>query len=103
SLAEISARAIPAVLVPFPHATADHQTMNARSYVDAGCALCIADDQVDTPQFESALCRLIEGESMRASMTTAARGLNAADAASLLADAVERAATSRARTRGTEG
>lgn len=103
SLAEISARAIPAVLVPFPHATADHQTMNARSYVDAGCALCIADDQVDTPQFESALCRLIEDESMRASMTAAARGLNAADAASLLADAVERAASSRARTRGAEG
>ncbi|WP_124061078.1 undecaprenyldiphospho-muramoylpentapeptide beta-N-acetylglucosaminyltransferase [Gordonibacter sp. Marseille-P4307] len=95
SLAEIAARAIPAVLVPFPHATADHQTMNARSYVEAGCALLIADDEVDGPKFESAVCRLVEDGSMRASMTAAARNLNAADAASLLADEVERAVESR--------
>lgn len=39
SLAEISARCIPAILVPFPFATADHQTTNARSYVQAGCSV----------------------------------------------------------------
>ena len=36
SLAEISARHIPALLVPFPYATEDHQTMNARACVEAG-------------------------------------------------------------------
>ena len=36
SLAEISARALPALLVPFPFATEDHQTMNAQACVEAG-------------------------------------------------------------------
>ena len=48
SLAEISARAIPALLVPFPHATEDHQTKNAQAYVDAGCAYLLPDDRVAT-------------------------------------------------------
>ena len=49
SLAEVSARAIPAVLVPFPYATENHQTTNARAYVDAGCAHMISDADVETP------------------------------------------------------
>ncbi len=47
SLAEISARAIPALLVPFPFATEDHQTTNARAYVEAGCAYMLADADVE--------------------------------------------------------
>lgn len=39
SLAEISARRIPALLVPFPYATADHQTTNAKAYVERGASL----------------------------------------------------------------
>ena len=36
SIAEIAALAVPSLLVPYPHATADHQTTNARFLVDAG-------------------------------------------------------------------
>jgi len=36
SLAELSAVGRPAVLVPFPHATDNHQEFNARALVDAG-------------------------------------------------------------------
>ena len=92
SLAEISARALPALLVPFPFATEDHQTTNARSYVDAGCAYMIADDQVETPEFERLVCSLIEDAQVRSAMTEAAHKLKTRDAAALLADIVEEAA-----------
>lgn len=92
SLAEISARAIPAVLVPFPYATEDHQTTNARAYVDAGCAYMIADADVETPEFGELVFRLVDDASVRASMSAAARAQKTADAAAALADVVMRAA-----------
>lgn len=92
SLAEISARAIPALLVPFPYATDDHQTTNAQSYVDAGCAYMIADDQVETPEFERLVCSLIEDASVRKSMSEAARNQKTRDAAALLAEIVTQVA-----------
>lgn len=92
SLAEISARAIPALLVPFPYATEDHQTTNAQAYVDAGCAYMIADADVESPEFARLAMTLIEDASVRESMTAAAREQKTADAACALADAVMAAA-----------
>lgn len=92
SLAEISARQIPALLVPFPYATADHQTVNARSYVEAGAALMCADADVETPEFSDKLFRLAEDAALRDSMRQAALGFDTANAAQKLADVVEAAA-----------
>ena len=92
SLAEISARAIPAVLVPFPYATADHQTTNAAAYVEAGCARMIPDDQVETPQFARLVTELIDDAALRESMTAAAKSQNTANAAAAVADIVMQAA-----------
>ena len=93
SLAEISARAIPALLVPFPYATEDHQTMNARSCVEAGAAYMVADDAVEGPEFKKLLCELIEDEGLRGRMAAAARAQKTKDAAGLLADVVIKAAS----------
>ena len=93
SLAEISARAIPALLVPFPFATEDHQTTNARAYVDAGCAYMIADSDVETPEFAELVKRLVDDADVRASMREAARAQKTADAACALADVVMRCAS----------
>lgn len=92
SLAEISARAIPAILVPFPFATADHQTTNARAYVDAGCARMMADDSLETPEFKAMVKEFIEDESLRQSMHESALAQETADAARRLADVVMEAA-----------
>ena len=92
SLAEISARAIPAVLVPFPYATEDHQTTNARAYVDAGCAYMIPDAEVDGPEFARMVRTLIEDAGVRESMAAAARAQKTANAAFALADVVMKAA-----------
>ena len=95
SLAEISARALPALLVPFPYATEDHQTMNARACVEAGAAYLVADAEVEGPKFEQLLRSLIEDADVRARMAAAARAQKTKDAAGLLADAVMDAASKR--------
>ena len=92
SLAEISALAIPALLVPFPFATEDHQTTNAKAYVEAGCAYMIPDDEVEGPEFERLLFNLVEDAQVREDMAAAARAQKTRDAVHLLADEVERAA-----------
>lgn len=88
SLAEISALQIPALLVPFPFATANHQATNAREYVEAGAAFTIDDDQVETPAFTELLTRLVDDAQVRNDMKRAAATFETQDAAAKLADVV---------------
>lgn len=43
---ELAAAGTPSVLVPYPHATADHQTLNARWFADGGGAVVVPDAEV---------------------------------------------------------
>lgn len=43
TLAEIAATAVPAVMIPYPHATDDHQRLNAEPFVAAGAARMIVE------------------------------------------------------------
>ena len=92
AVAEIAAKAVPSILVPYPFATADHQTTNARYLVDAGAAIMLPDDDIDTPAFRSDLLALVDGADRRAQMAAAAKGLGQDRAAAALADQVESAA-----------
>lgn len=96
SVAEIAALAVPSVLVPYPFATADHQTTNARYLVDAGAAVLIPDEKIDTPEFEDDLLGLVDDPARRQAMRDAARGLAQDKAALALADQVESAAALKA-------
>jgi UDP-N-acetylglucosamine--N-acetylmuramyl-(pentapeptide) pyrophosphoryl-undecaprenol N-acetylglucosamine transferase len=42
--AEIALLGKPSILIPYPHATDDHQRHNARTFVDAGAAVLLEDD-----------------------------------------------------------
>jgi UDP-N-acetylglucosamine--N-acetylmuramyl-(pentapeptide) pyrophosphoryl-undecaprenol N-acetylglucosamine transferase len=42
TLFELMAMGKPAILVPYPYAANDHQTLNARTLVDAGAAMMVA-------------------------------------------------------------
>ncbi len=92
SLAEISARAIPALLVPFPYATEDHQTTNALAWVEAGCAYMMPDNELDSFEFKDKLMRLIDSPELRDQMRSAALSQETANAAANLADVVMAAA-----------
>ena len=81
---ELAAAGTPSVLVPYPHATADHQTLNARHFERGGGAVVVADDELDrVPASSTSLLsdpeRLAE---MRGSMLALARP----DAADVIAD-----------------
>ena len=92
SVAEIAALAVPSMLVPYPFATADHQTTNARYLVDAGAAVLLPDEKIDTSEFEDDLLDLVDDPARRQAMRDAARGLAQDKAALALADQVESAA-----------
>ena len=44
---ELAAAGLPAVLVPYPHATGDHQTKNARHFERAGGAVVVSEDELE--------------------------------------------------------
>lgn len=89
SIAEIAALAVPSLLVPYPLATGDHQTTNARFLVDAGAAELVADDDLDAPGFRELVLSLVDDSDRRSAMRQAARNLAQDLASTHLADQVE--------------
>lgn len=84
SLAEISARKIPALIIPFPFATDNHQEKNAKSYVEAGAAYLIKDSEIGNPIFEKYLFDIIENPETREAMKLAASKFDTSRAAEKL-------------------
>lgn len=70
TLAEIIAVGKPAILVPYPYAAEDHQTMNAITLQEAGAAILVSDSEVNN-NLLSTLFSLMENESQRLEMTNA--------------------------------
>ena len=91
SIAEIAARCVPSVLVPYPFATENHQAINAHYLVDAGGALLVEDAALDDPAFPRTLLELLDDPAQLAEMRSRLDGLGGAAAAARLADAVEQA------------
>lgn len=89
SIAEIAARSVPALLVPYPYATGDHQTVNAKTLTDTGGAVLLRDNELDAQIFEDTLYGLIGSEERRQQMHMQLKSLGSAQAAARLADLVE--------------
>jgi UDP-N-acetylglucosamine--N-acetylmuramyl-(pentapeptide) pyrophosphoryl-undecaprenol N-acetylglucosamine transferase len=81
SVFEIAAHGLPAILVPYPHAAADHQTTNARWMADAGAAVVIADAELSGARLRTELSELLGDRERMAAMAAAAGGLARPDAA----------------------
>lgn len=88
TLAELAAWGIPAVLVPYPYATADHQTANARALERAGAAVVVPESELSTERLETALGPLLDDPRVRETMAAASRRLGRPDAAARVADHV---------------
>lgn len=59
SLSEIEASGIASILIPYPHAAADHQRKNARYMVEQGAALYLEDHDVNEKTLLESLTLLI--------------------------------------------
>lgn len=84
---ELAAVGLPAILVPSPFVTADHQTANARHLVAAGGAVLVPDAELDGARLAAEVDRLLADDARRAAMSEAmhafARPGAAADIAAL--------------------
>ncbi|HEY6759345.1 MAG TPA: undecaprenyldiphospho-muramoylpentapeptide beta-N-acetylglucosaminyltransferase [Baekduia sp.] len=95
SIFEVAAAGLPAVLVPYPHAAADHQTANARWMADAGAAVVVRDEEVSAQKLDEVVRGLLGDPARLAAMAEASRGLARPDAARDIAREVLAAAEGR--------
>jgi UDP-N-acetylglucosamine--N-acetylmuramyl-(pentapeptide) pyrophosphoryl-undecaprenol N-acetylglucosamine transferase len=92
SVFEIAAAGRPSVLIPYPHATADHQTANARYLAEAGAAVVIPDVDLTPARLAQEVGRLLADPGRLAMMGRAAAALARPEAAATIASEVLRAA-----------
>jgi len=88
SIFEIAAAGKPAILVPYPHASADHQTANARWMEQAGAAIVVPDAELTAARLGSEVGGLLGDPSRLVAMAGASAALARPDAAQAVTDAV---------------
>jgi undecaprenyldiphospho-muramoylpentapeptide beta-N-acetylglucosaminyltransferase len=86
---EIAAARLPAVLVPSPFVTGDHQTANARWLAEAGGAVLVPDGELSGSRLATELDALLADDDRRRAMAEAAGSLARPDAAGAIADLLE--------------
>lgn len=91
-IAELTARGVPSVLVPYPFAAANHQEMNARAIAAAGAARMILDRELTAERLLSVLAELLSEDAKLKRMAKAAKKLGRPKAADEIASRVIRLA-----------
>ncbi|MBQ7503211.1 undecaprenyldiphospho-muramoylpentapeptide beta-N-acetylglucosaminyltransferase [bacterium] len=84
TLAEITAKGLPSILVPYPHAAENHQEANARILESKGAAIVILDKDVEK-ELPAALLPLLSDEMRLRRMGAASRTLGCPEAAKSVA------------------
>jgi UDP-N-acetylglucosamine--N-acetylmuramyl-(pentapeptide) pyrophosphoryl-undecaprenol N-acetylglucosamine transferase len=92
SIFEIAAHGVPAILIPYPHASADHQMANAEWMARAGAATVIADGDLTPERLAQEIGRLLADRPLLAAMASASKGLARPEAARQVAAEVLEAA-----------
>ena len=88
TLAELAASGRPAVLIPFPNATDDHQRKNAMVLANAGAAMCIDERDLSGAGLASAIVGLAADRPTLAKMSDAMRRFARPDAARRIVDRI---------------
>ena len=90
SVAELAALGKPAILVPYPYATADHQRKNARWMVDGGAALQVDDAALGGDLLGGLVTELLGDAGRLAAMAAASAALGRPDATGRGVDEIEK-------------
>ena len=96
SIFELAQYGLPSVLIPYPHASADHQTTNARWMERAGAAVVIVDAELTPERLRREVDAIALDPQRRHQMAEASRGLARPDAAKDIAAEVLAAAAASA-------
>ncbi len=86
TVAELAIMGTPAILIPLPIATRDHQSANAGELADLGAAVVIPDADLDAAALVEAVDGLLGDPARLASMSAAARAAARPDAAAAVVE-----------------
>jgi UDP-N-acetylglucosamine--N-acetylmuramyl-(pentapeptide) pyrophosphoryl-undecaprenol N-acetylglucosamine transferase len=86
SLFEIAAHGRPAILVPYPHAAADHQMANARWMAEAGAAVVVPDGELSAARLARETAALLADTQRLRALAAASSRLGRPAAAREVAD-----------------
>lgn len=92
TLAEITARGIPAILVPYPFATGDHQYHNARSLEEQGAAVLIKESELTPIRLLEEITKIAGDPSVQRSFAEQSLRLGRPDAGEVIVAALLQAA-----------
>jgi UDP-N-acetylglucosamine--N-acetylmuramyl-(pentapeptide) pyrophosphoryl-undecaprenol N-acetylglucosamine transferase len=92
TIAELSAAGRPAILIPYPYATDDHQRANAEALAETGGAWVSIEADTTAESLAAMLARLLDDPSALSDAAAKARAFGITDGAERLADLVEQAA-----------
>jgi UDP-N-acetylglucosamine--N-acetylmuramyl-(pentapeptide) pyrophosphoryl-undecaprenol N-acetylglucosamine transferase len=90
TISEIAACGLPSILVPYPHAADDHQTVNARALSDKGAAVLIPDRELSGERLAGEIKKLLADSARLREMGRLSFALSRPDAAKRVAESVER-------------
>jgi UDP-N-acetylglucosamine--N-acetylmuramyl-(pentapeptide) pyrophosphoryl-undecaprenol N-acetylglucosamine transferase len=88
SIAELAVCGVPALLVPYPHAAANHQEANARELETAGAADVLLDRDLSSERLVAWMLGVMGDDGRRRTMSEAMRAWARPDADARVADLV---------------
>lgn len=86
TLAELTACGRPAILIPFPHAAADHQTANAKKLESAGAARMLVQENLTAETLAQLVNEMLRQKEVLQQMADQGRKLGLPDAATQILD-----------------
>ena len=87
-LAELTARGVPSILIPYPYAAENHQEYNARALVDAGAARMILNKDLNSEILQKDISELLNDPQMLKLMAEASLKLGRPQAADEIAEII---------------
>ena len=87
-LAELTAKGIPAILIPYPYAAENHQEHNARAVEKAGAAKVILNKDISPELLMETIDDLLEDQGTLRKMAAASRSLGRPQAADTIAEMI---------------
>ena len=86
TVSELCLKGLPSILIPYPYASDDHQTWNARALADQGGAIFIPDGELEGEDLAEQILQLKSAPDQREKMEKAARKMARPKAAHAIAD-----------------
>lgn len=88
TISELTARGLPAILVPYPFAAEDHQTFNAKAMQDNGSAIMIKDSDLTGEILANTIISLINDKEKLSAMAIRSKSLGKPYAAQEIAESI---------------